>query len=445
MSQHRPLPADLPRTAPPPDDAAALGSQVSLPKRSPHRPSPLPAAPHVADAAVLGESALPRKRSLSNWMFRPLSPKQFVALMGGTAAALFGLTWLWIATMPMAFLDPEYPAWRAKLMLLADCDLGQTLILGDSRAATAMMPAGWRTRATNLAVGGGEPIEALAALDRALRCKVLPRLVILSFDAVHFTEPDLFWERTARFGFVDANEIATLRDVSHRLGDVSIYEVRHTDGLPSWLRDAMYRVRFPSLYFTSLVKGGVLLRWPRNRAMLAATLAARGQYFFGTAPGSDVVAEDGHLPRFRPLPVLAWYFNRILQQLAARGIPAVFIAVPMNDATAHAVTPGVPAAFRAWLAEYEVRYPGFRVIGDVMPHWPDPWFGDGFAHLNPAGAVQFSTGVERCLDASVLRAACVQRLQAAPPRTQNDAQYGWFRATVPDASSNVRPSSKRGS
>jgi hypothetical protein len=374
-----------------------------------------------------------------------MSPHRFLALMVGSAVVLFGATWLWIATMPMAYLDPEYPAWRAKQILLARCDLGEILILGDSRAATAMLPANWRTRATNLAVGGGEPIEALAALDRALRCPVPPRLVILSLDAVHFTQPDLFWERTARFGFVDADEIATLRKVSQQLGDMSIYEVRHTDGLPSWLRDVMYQVRFPSLYFTSLTKGGVLLRWPRNRAMLVATLAARGQYFFGTAAGSDIVAADGHLQEFRPLPVLEWYFNRILQQLVAHGIPAVFIAVPMNDATARAAAPCVSSTFRAWLAGYEARYPGFRVVGDVMPHWPDAWFGDGFAHLNPEGAARFSTGLEQCLDAPVLRAECVQRLQAAPPNTQNDAQYGWFNATAPEASFNVRPSSKRGS
>ena len=239
------------------------------------------------DAPGDDKQAWGRQRPFAGRLHRRLSPSGYVALMGGSAVALFALVWLWIVTMPMAFLDPEYPAWRAKQMLLADCDLGDLLILGDSRAATAMMPATWHVRAANLAVGGGEPIEALAALDRALRCPVPPARVILSLDAVHFTEPDLFWERTARFGFVSADEIATLRDVSHALDDVSVYEVRHTDGLPSWLRDAMVRVRFPSLYFTSLAKGGVLLRWPRNRATLTASLRARGQYFFGTAAGSD--------------------------------------------------------------------------------------------------------------------------------------------------------------
>src|SRR6202142_2532543 len=111
---------------------------------------------------------------------RGLPPGAFLALMGGGAVVMFGLVWLWILAMPMAFLDPEYPSWRARQMLLANCDLGEVLILGDSRAAAGIMPAGWHIRATNVAVGGGEPIEVLAALDRALRCEVPPTQVILS-------------------------------------------------------------------------------------------------------------------------------------------------------------------------------------------------------------------------------------------------------------------------
>jgi hypothetical protein len=351
-----------------------------------------------------------------------LTPETFLALTACGTFVLIGVVWLWVLLMPLAFLDPEYPSWRAKQILLANCDLGDTLILGDSRAATAMMPARWQSRATNLAVGGGEPIEALATLARAMRCPVLPDRVILSFDAVHFTQPDLFWDRTVRFGLVNADEIDALRVASRALGDRSIYEPRHTDGLPSWLHDMMYRVRFPSLYFTSLMKSGLFLRWPHNEVNLRAGLDSRGQYFFGTASGSHTVAAEGHLPVFQPLPILAWYFNLVLEQLDTHGIPAVFIAVPMNEATAQKVSPGVRSAFRAWLGEYETRYRGFRIAGDVMPYWPDSYFGDGFAHLNPGGAKLFSDRLGRCLDTSILTVACIQRLQAAPPKMRNDAQ-----------------------
>jgi hypothetical protein len=357
----------------------------------------------------------------------------------------FALVWLWIWTMPLAFLDPEYPSWRAKQILLSDCDLGQVLILGDSRAATGMMPSAWPIRATNLAVGGGEAIEAFAVLKRMERCAIAPRRVIISMDVEHFTHPDLFWERTVRFGFLDADDITDLRRISSELGDTSVYEMRHTDGLPSLLRDAMYRARFPSLYFASLVKGGLFLRWFSNQRTLNDSLSARGQYFFGTAPGSSAIAAEGHLRGFHPLPILNWYFDQILKTLERRGVPVTYVAMPFNDATAKVVDPDLEPGFRAWLALYEARYPGFQVIGHVMPHWPDRYFGDGFAHLNPDGAARFSAGLGLCLTEERLSTDCVQRLQEAPPSTQNDAQYGWFNETAPDASANVWPSSKRGS
>ncbi len=88
-----------------------------------------------------------------------------------TAAAVgFGLVWAWVLAMPMAFMEPEYASWQAKKVLLQRCDLGETLILGDSRAAADIMPRRLAVPATNLALGGGEVIEALALLKRALAC-----------------------------------------------------------------------------------------------------------------------------------------------------------------------------------------------------------------------------------------------------------------------------------
>ena len=100
---------------------------------------------------------------------------------------------------------------------------------------------------------------------------------------------------------------------------------------------------------------------------------------------------------FRPLPVLDRYFDRMLALLAARGIPADFIAMPMNRTTRAAVRPAVHAGFASYLADYAARYPDFHVLGPVMPDWPDRYFGDAFSHLNPRGAARLSAGFGRCL------------------------------------------------
>jgi hypothetical protein len=326
----------------------------------------------------------------------PAGGRYLAGMAAGAAVALL-LIWTWVAIAPLAFLDPEYPFWRAKQIMLRDCDIGGVQILGDSRAAAGVMAAALPVPAANLAVGGGKPVEAYAALTRALACPHPPSRVVLSFDAVHFMRPDLFWERAVRFGFVGARDLVLLRAIAAETADRSLFDTQGFAELPDALRDRLYVARFPSLYLASLLQGGVAARWQENRHALSDGLARRGQYSFGLASGSSAVAVDGHLPAFVPAPLLDRYFDRILALLAARGIPADFLPLPINEATGAALRPTVRAAFAAYLADYEHRYPRFHVLGPAMPVWPDRFFGDGFSHLNRDGAAAFTAAFGRCL------------------------------------------------
>ncbi len=361
-----------------------------------------------------------------------MSAARYLRALALSAAVTFAATWAWVAAMPIAFLEPEYASWRAKQVMLDRCDLGEAVILGDSRAAADILPVKLPFRAANLAIGGGEAIEALALLTRAVACPVPPRLVILSLDPGHFTNADLFWERSVRYGLMSAAEIAALRAATAATGDASVYEERHGDGVPSALRDWLNLMRFPPYYFSALAHGGGFMRWAGNQRRLADTLAERGHYYFGAGAGSHAVALDGHLDGFRPLPILDHYFDRLLALLNQHGIEALFIAMPINEATWSEVDPAMRRRFASYLAAYERRYPLFHVAGDIMPHWPDRFFGDQFCHLNPEGAERFSLQL-------------AQRLQEAPPSTQNEAQKGWLRDTGAAASASVVPISKRGS
>lgn len=355
---------------------------------------------------------------------------RYLRLFGVSAILSFALVWVWVATMPMAFMDSEYASWRAKLVMLESCDLGELVVLGDSRAAADIIPARLPLRVTNLAIGGGEAVEALSALDRVLACPQRPKLVIISLDPGHFSRPDLFWDRSVRFGFMTEPDLVALREASRQTGDASIYESRPVEGIPGPLRAWLYKIRFPPLYFSSLAHGGLLLRWVRNERFFATTLAARGHYYFGTAHGSSTVTVDAHMDSFHPLPILDRYFDRLLMQLDHHGIETRFLAMPVNDATWREVHPAVRDQFAAYLAGYERRYQRFRVASEIMPHWPDRFFGDQFCHLNPEGAERFSD-------------LLAQRLQDAPPSTQNEAQNGWLSGTGADASAKVVPISKR--
>lgn len=369
------------------------------------------------------------------------SPSAYLALFAVSVCCVLGLAWAWVALAQLAFLDPEYPAWRAKSLLLARCDLGETIIVGDSRAAADVMPALLAHRTTNLAVGGGEAIEALSAVRRALACPHPPRRVLLSLNPGQFVHPDLFWERTVRFGFLNASEVAELARTSAEVGDWSVYENGHHDGLNGRMRAALYAIRFPTLYFGSLLKGGVFLRWWDNRRALAERLEARGQYFFGTAPGCDEVAAEGHLDAFRPLPVLDLYFDRLLRLLAVHDVAVAFVAMPVNRETMAATRPVVRAGFAAYLDRYAAKYPNFRVLGPAMRGWPDQYFGDDFSHLNREGARRLSAGLALCLE--VGGAACGLdwdgTLAQTGPRNTEDGAWsklpaGRLRASITAAS-----------
>lgn len=376
--------------------------------------------------------------------------RAYLAVAALSAGCILALVWTWVVLMPLAFLDPEYPAWVAKQEMLARCDVGEAVVVGDSRAAADIMPALMPRTTTNLAVGGGEAIEALSVARRALACPHPPRTALISLNPGQFVHPDLFWERTVRFGFLRPAEIAELARASRATGDWSVYDNGHGDGLTGRLRAALYAVHFPTLYFGSLVKGGVFLRLWGNRRALAEHLASRGQYFFGTAPGCGDVAIEGHLDAFQPLPVLDLYFDRLLALLDAHGVQAIFVTMPVNRETWGASRPALRSGFAAYLGRYEAKYPNFRVVTPTMIGWPDRFFGDDFSHLNPAGARRLSAHLARCLGGD--GGACALDGNAAlaqtVPRMIEEDEGAWsrfpasrFRASITAAS--ARSSSPR--
>ncbi|HJS87702.1 MAG TPA: hypothetical protein VJ779_19790 [Acetobacteraceae bacterium] len=361
-------------------------------------------------------------------MTRRLSPRAYLAIAALAGGCVLALAWTWVALMPLAFFDPEYAAWAAKMDMLARCDLGEVMVVGDSRAAAGIVPALMPRATSNLAMGGGKAIEALSVVRRALACPNPPRRVVISLSPAQFTRPDLFWERTVRYGLLSASELAELERTSRDAGDWSVFEDGHGDGLTGKVRAALYEIRFPALYFGSLTKGGVFLRLRGNRRALAAGLLSRGQYFFGTEPGCDAVAVEGHLPAFRPLPVLDRYFDRLLALLAARHVRTEFVAIPINQETWRATQPAMRSTFASYLHAYEVKYPNFRIVGPVLLSWPDRFFGDAFSHLNPAGARLLSARLAACLDG--VPGACALdwtavAAQTAPRSKEQDA-WPWF-------------------
>jgi hypothetical protein len=311
--------------------------------------------------------------------------------------AALAILWAWVALAPLAFLDQEYASFLAKRTMLESCDLGSVLVIGDSRAAADIVASRLPVPTTNLAIGGGGPVEGYFLFRRAMRCPHPPARVILSFTAQHLSHADTFWERSVRFGLVERAEVGEFSEIADRLGDHAFGD-RLRDSTPDRLRAWLYAARFPALYAGSMLHAGGALRYLSNRRALERVLRSRGQYEFGTGDGSSAVAMEGWMSEFRPDPVLDYFLDRLLALAESRGVSVRFIAMPVNEATFAASSPRMRSGFAAYLAPFSARYPGFSVDPDLFPHWPDRLFGDGYSHLNARGAEIATARFAHCLE-----------------------------------------------
>lgn len=301
-----------------------------------------------------------------------------------------GFTWIWSAQMKLTFLDPEYAAWSAKQELVRRCDMGDLLILGDSRAGAGMMPTLLPGHGVNVGVGGAKPVEVYFFLHRALACPNMPHHVILSFDAGHFNSTDTFWERSARFGTFSTADLGLVDRAARETHDDTLFYKNRTDGFPGFMRNWLYAHSFPTLNFASMLRGGLFLRDHRNQRERRTTLLARGHHLFGTADGSSGLTEEAIQTHFKILPVEQYFFDKMLAETQARGIRVDYVVTPINQSTAVLVAPSMRDSFAAFLAGRARMFPNFHVLIGPFPVLPDQDFGDGFSHVNQRGAVAFT-------------------------------------------------------
>jgi hypothetical protein len=310
--------------------------------------------------------------------------------------AAFGLIWIYVAMMPMAFLGHDYSLWVAKRTILEECRLGPVAVFGDSRTMAAVYPGLISGPVTNLALSGATPLETYFAVQRALRCETPLKLIVISHGALKFMSDPDYWAFDAKAGFLNYAEMRAVDGDAARLHDTEIEDMRRGDKIPPMLREALFTYRFPPFYFDSLVHGVVALRWHRNRRTLRDSLSSSGHALYGTDSGSSYPASETEISRYKVSPLVDLYFSRTLALLAEHRIPVVFLSMPVNHATYVQIRPEFRDGFAAYLQDKARQYPGLHVVGPAIPCWPDQFFGDAF-HFNARGAEAYSRAFDRWL------------------------------------------------
>lgn len=334
--------------------------------------------------------------------------RRFLGAFVVTVLLVLAAAWIFTARFQDGFLDPEFGMWRAKEHLVATCDLGNTLILGDSRAVAGFVPAELGD-ATNLALGGASPIEMYFMAERALRCPTAPRRVILSFSPpLLIDDAYYYWPRTALFGFLSDAQMDAVRRTARAVGDTSLYPAPNIGDLDARLTDWLYAHRFPSYAMSSVINARGFGRLAENHRFYDEVLRTRGQHLYGTNSGFDEPSEETLLTRFKPSPLTDAYMERLIAALAAHGTEVLYVPAPLNEATMSRMNPTVVRHISAYLDGLQARFANFRLIGPAVVSYPDKLFGDSH-HMNALGARLFSAGVAAELAALPVSSASARR------------------------------------
>ncbi len=332
-----------------------------------------------AESPVEGRSATRDARRVS-----AISARGFLVWFALSFVLSFGLIWLYVAAMPMAFLTEDYAVWVGKRAMLNECRLGEVSVFGDSRAMAGMVPSEMPIPVANLALSGTSPIETYFAVSRALRCPNPPKLVVISHSLPKFMDDSIYWDFSARTGFLNYAQMRAVDADAARLHDNQIARQRRSDGLALALRDRLFSLRFPPFYFDSLVNGYFASRWEHNRGIAHDIQQNDGHALFGKDPGASTIAiegEPGFAQNYAISPLIDSYFSRTLALLAAHHIPVVALTMPINQATFDRTPSKLADQLTAYFQAKAKEFSGLHVVGPAIPCWPNEYYGDAW-HLN---------------------------------------------------------------
>ena len=331
----------------------------------------------------------------------------YLALLASVLlAGLLASAW-YVRSQPMSFLESGYASRRAQQMLIQACDFGELAVFGDSMAEAAIVPAELGGHAVNLAFGAASPIELSYWVESALQCPQLPRTVLLSLEPYQFEHISPFlWANQARQGFLDFSQLQAIQRDADRLRDSSFDHFRSPDGLSGTARNLLYGMRFPALYFDSLVAARFNGRLQANLQKFAVTLKNRGHSGYTgdgrLLPGAEVPVPAGG--QFHPLPLQDMHFRRLVDALAARGVQLIFLPMPLSPAGDTPLARAHRAAFLRYLQGVAGQQPALRIGVPAPVIWAAADFADGL-HLAAAAAPAYSRKLKACLDQVALAPA----------------------------------------
>ena len=280
--------------------------------------------------------------------------------------------------LPLGYMSVEYVMWYEEFENSKDPYIdADTLIIGDSRAKSSLLPSLLHEDTYNIAIGGATPIEMYYAVENYIEHNGAPQNAVVVFAPYHFCDIDN-WDQTLYFNFLDASEIGEIYIRALGTSDpIVASKGRFTDMLS-------YRLRLPSKYLSQMYESHFIGNKNSNMAKFDSIRADLGYCEFGSADGDDGETYECRHEVFDYSPLVVYYYERLLNMLKDNGVNVIVAQPPINQASSDAMHAAFMDGFTAYMEDVQVRHPEMDVITEV-PVYENALFGDSI-HVNRRGA-----------------------------------------------------------
>ena len=294
--------------------------------------------------------------------------------------------------LPMCYMTVEYVMWDEEFenseAPYIDAD---TLIIGDSRAKSSVLPALLHEDTYNIAIGGATPIEMYYATENYIEHNGAPENAVVIFAPYHFCDIDN-WDQTLYFNFLSMDEIAEIYVRGVASDDKIIARKGRIGEMLS------YRLRLPSKYLAQMYESRFVGRKDENRAKFDSIRADMGYCEFGSADGDDGETMEVRHETFDSSDTVLFYYEKLLELLNDNNVNVVVAQPPINKASADTIHKEFVDGYTGYLRYVEQRggYHNMKMLTEI-PVYPNDLFGDSI-HVNRKGAEVYTKELKEYLD-----------------------------------------------
>ncbi|MBR1523288.1 MAG: hypothetical protein IJ641_02410 [Lachnospiraceae bacterium] len=282
--------------------------------------------------------------------------------------------------LPMSYMTVEYVMWDEEFENSASPYIdAETVIIGDSRAKSSVLPALLHEDTYNIAIGGATPIEMYYATENYIEHNGAPKNAVVIFAPYHFCDIDN-WDQTLYFNFLSADEIAEIYAKGIETNDPVIARKGRIGEMVS------YRLRLPSKYLAQMYESKFTGRKAENREKFDSIRADLGYCEFGSADGDDGETHEVFHEYFDSSEEVLYYYEKLIDLLSDNEVNVVVAQPPINQASGDVIHKEFVDGYTDYLNNVmnQKRRYNLKMLTEI-PVYPNELFGDSI-HVNRKGA-----------------------------------------------------------